>query len=102
MTNRPPGHPLADPRIIGFWKGVGGDYGLINEFRLDGTVIQHVGDRSSKPSPFRTEGDYIIYSLEHPNGSVFEQKTQYLISEDTLTFIYPPRKKMHFRRVQEA
>ncbi len=92
----------ADPRIIGFWKGVGGDYPLINEYRPDGMSVQHVGDRSSKPSPFRTEGDHVIYSVEQPDGSIFEQKTKYMISGDTLTFIYSPRKKVHFRRTHEA
>src|SRR5688572_14547782 len=66
----------VDPRIIGSWKGIGGDYGLVNEYRSDCTVVQHVGDRASRPLPFRTEGNYVIYSLEQPNGSIFEQKTQ--------------------------
>jgi len=102
MTRHTASVALADPRIIGFWRGIGGDYSLINEYRLDGMVIQHVGDRASKPSPFRTEGGYIIYSLEQPDGTVFEQKTQYEISDDTLTFIYSPKKKMHFERTHEA
>ena len=102
MTNDTPNVAPADPRIIGFWKGVGGDYGLINEFRLDGTLIQHVGDRASRPSHFRIEGDYIITSLEQPDGSISEQKEQYAISGDTLTFIYSPRKKMHFQKINEA
>lgn len=101
MTNHPNTAPL-DPRIIGFWKGVGGDYRLINEYRADGLVIQHIGDRASKPSHFRTEGDHIIYSLRQPNGSIFEQKTEYSVSGDTLTFIYSPEKKMHFERTDAA
>ena len=102
MTNHTPKAVPADPRIIGFWKVVDGDYALINEYRSDGTIIQYVGDRASKPSSFRIEDDYIICCSEQPNGSIFEQKTRYAISEDTLTFVYSPRKKMHFRRTHEA
>src|SRR5262245_3793020 len=92
----------ADPRIIGFWKCVGGDYGLINEYRSDGTIIQHVGDRASPPSPFRIEAECVVYSLQQPDGSVSETKTRFEISGDILTFFYPPRRKMHFQRTHDA
>ena len=102
MTNHRPNVAPTDPRIIGFWKVVGGDYSLINEYRSDGTVIQHVGGRAGKPSSFRIEGDCIIYSLEQPDGSVSEDKTRYAISGDTLTFFYSPKEKMHFQRTRET
>jgi hypothetical protein len=76
----------AEKRIIGSWRIEGGDYPLINEYRSDGTLVQHIDDRSGEPIPFRIEGDLLITSLEQPDGSVFENKTRFAISDDTLTF----------------
>src|SRR5690349_20926170 len=98
MTEGTPNVTPADPRIIGFWKGIGGDYGLINEFRSDGILIQHVGDRTTRPAPYRIEGDHVVTVLEQPDGSISEDRTQYAISGDTLTFFYSPRKKMRSQR----
>src|SRR4051812_31893628 len=59
--------PPSDPRIVGTWTLEGGDYALTNEYRADGTVVQHVGGRASEPSPFRIEGNLLIYSIEQPD-----------------------------------
>ena len=70
MTNPATKPKLLYPDIIGFWEGVSGDYPLIDEYRADGTFIQHVRERSTKPAAFRIDGEYMIYSIEQPNGSV--------------------------------
>jgi acetate kinase len=93
---------VADSRIIGFWKGIGGDYLLTNEYRTDGTVVQHVGNRSSEPSPFRIEGDYMIHSLKQPDGRIFEQKTRFQVSENQLTFIYSGTTKCVFQKEHQS
>jgi hypothetical protein len=88
----------SDTRIIGSWRIEGGDYPLINEYRSDGTLIQHIDDRSGEPIPFRIEGDLLVTSLVQPDGSVFENKTRFAISEDTLTFFDSDDTKRVFRR----
>src|SRR6266567_7921825 len=102
MTNTTSNVPPTDPRIIGFWTSVSGDYTLTNEYRADGTLIQHVGDRTGRPIPFQIEGECLICSIEQPNGTVFEQKTRFAISDETLTFFHSPRKRRVFRRTQGA
>lgn len=91
-----------DADIVGFWKVIGGDYPLINEYRSDGTLIQHIGNRAGKPIPFRTDGNCIISFLEQPDGRIYEEKKQFLVSENTLTLIYSAKKKMQFQRVDEV
>jgi hypothetical protein len=86
-------------QLIGFWKVAGGDYPLIDEYRPDGTLIQHVGDRASDPIPFRVEGDYLISSLEQPDGTISEQRARFEVSEDRLTFIDSDGSKRAFQRV---
>jgi hypothetical protein len=84
MTHDPSNIPQ---QLIGFWKVVGGDYPLTDEYRPDGTLIQHVGDRTSDPIAFRVEGNHLISSLEQPDGTTSEQRAQFELSEDKLTFI---------------
>jgi len=84
--------------IIGFWSNVGGDYALTNEYRADGTVVQHVGKGSSSPQPFRIDGDCLIFSIVQPNGSIFEQRARFVLSGDLLTLLHSPKTKCVFKR----
>jgi hypothetical protein len=96
---RAPSVPPADPRIIGLWTlEEGGDYPLTNEYRANGTVVQHVDGRSTEPSPFRIEGKFLIYSVKQPDGEVLEQKEEFTLTDDILTFIDSPTSKRVFRR----
>lgn len=92
--------PVADPRIIGFWEGINGDYKLTNEYREDGTFVQHVGERSSDTRRYRIEGDEFISLIEQRDRSIHEQRTKYSISGDQLTFYYG-KTEMRFRRVEK-
>ena len=96
--------PPSDPRIIGSWSIVGGDYPLVNEYRADGMLVQYVGGRKcNAPSPFRIEGEYLIVSVEQDDGSVFEQKDRFTLKGDTLTFIDDEDgSKRAFRRSKQA
>lgn len=91
-----------DPRILGFWTIVNGDYGLTDEYRANGTVVGYVGGRRSSPIPFRIDGEYLTYLVKQPDGSVFEQKARFKLSGDTLTFFDSPRRKRVFRRTEKA
>src|SRR5262245_11435081 len=84
MTDNPSNIPQ---QLLGFWKVVGGDYPLTDEYRADGTLVQHVGDRTSDPIPFRIEGDQLISTLEQPDGTTSEQRERFELSGDKLTFI---------------
>lgn len=97
MPNRSRETP-ADKRIIGSWQIEGGDYPLIDEYRSDGTVVQHINDSCGNPMPFRIEGDLLIVSVTQPDGDIFDFKTQFSISEDTLIFFDSPDSKRVFRR----
>ena len=46
----------------------------------------------------RIEGNLLIYSVEQPDGKVSEQKEQFQLTDDTLTFIDSPTSKRVFRR----
>jgi hypothetical protein len=85
--------------LIGFWKVVGGDYPLVDEYRSDGVLIQHVGDQTSDPIPCRVEGDFIVSILEQPDGSTSEQRERFELSADRLAFVDSDGKKRHFERV---
>src|SRR4051812_38765220 len=87
---KPASVPPSDPRIVGVWTLEGGDYALTNEYRADGTFVQHVSGRTTDPSPFRIEGNFLIYSVEQPDGKVSEQKEEFRLAGDTLTFINSP------------
>lgn len=76
----------------------GSDYPLTNEYRADGTVVQHVMGQIRDPIPFRIEGDQLIVSLRQSNGVVTEDKTRYTLSGDMLTFIDSPNSKRVFHR----
>jgi hypothetical protein len=89
----------AGKKIIGAWRIEGGDYPLVNEYRSDGTAVQYVGDRGGKPMPFRVEGDLLIVSVKQPDGTIFEDKTRFSISDDTLIFFDSPDGKRVFRRI---
>ena len=84
--------------IVGTWKSVGGDYPLTNEYRADGTLVQHVGGRQTAPSPFRIEGDRLIVSVSQPDGTVFEQEDRFAVTGQTLTFFDPEGSTRTFRR----
>ena len=90
--------PASDPRIVGFWTLEGGDYPLTNEYRADGKFVQHVRGRVTDPSPFRIEGNLLIYSVAQPDGKIFEQKEEFRLTDDTLTFIDSLTSKRVFRR----
>jgi len=102
MTTKTPNAPPADPRIVGSWTIIGGDYPLTNDYRTDGTVVQHVGDRASQPKRFQIDGEYLTCFVEQPDGRIFEQKTRFGISGDALTFYDSPRKKRVFQRTAVA
>src|SRR5215216_2275925 len=72
--------PPSDPRIVGVWTLEGGDYPLTNEYRADGTVVQHVGGRATEPSRFRIEGNQLVYLVEQPDGKVVEQKEEFRLT----------------------
>jgi hypothetical protein len=88
----------SDPRIIGSWTLVGGDYPLTNEYRADGTLVQHVSGRTGKPLPFRIEGKYLIVSVKQPDGTVSDTKDRIELSDDRLTFFDPGGTKRVFLR----
>lgn len=51
-----------DPRIVGEWSlEEGDDYLLVDEYRADGTLVQHVFGKTTAPTPFRIEGNFIVY-----------------------------------------
>lgn len=92
------GAPHPDAGIVGVWTIQGGDYPLTNEYRADGTMVQRVGGRSSDPSPYRIEGDRLVYSVKQHDGTVFEQAEEFRLAGDTLTFIDSPSENRVFRR----
>ena len=102
MTTKIENMPPEDLRIVGSWSIIGGDYQLTDEYRADGTVVQHVGGRTSKPKRFQIDGEILTCFVEQPDGRIFEQKARFGISEDTLTFYDSPRTKRIFRRTQAA
>src|SRR4051812_4182707 len=71
--------PPADPRIIGTWSLVGGDYPLENEYRANGTMVQQVGVGHTAPSPYRIEGEYLTVYLKQTDGQVSEFKNKFSI-----------------------
>ena len=90
--------PPSAPRIVGFWTLEGGDYALTNEYRKDGTCVQHVFGRTTEPHAYRIEGEFLINSVPQPDGTVDEQKEEFRLTDDTLTFIDSPTSKRVFRR----
>jgi hypothetical protein len=86
-------------QLVGFWKIVRGDYPLINEYQAGGMLVQHVGERVSKPIPFRVEGDHLVTSLEQPDGTISEDRKRFELSADRLTLIDSAGWKSKFRRV---
>ena len=86
-------------QLIGFWKIVGGDYPLVDEYRADGVLIQHVGDRTSEPITIRVEGDFMITRVEQPDGSTSEDRERFELSADRLTFMDSDGSKRNFQRV---
>lgn len=87
------------PQLVGFWKVVGGDYPLINEYRADGVLIQHVGDQTADPIGLRVEGEYLVSIIEQPDGSISEDREKFEVSAEGLTFIDAEGEKRHFQRV---
>ncbi len=92
------GTPPSDPRIIGYWTMVGGDYPLTNEYRADGMFIQHSGAQSGDASPFRIEGDQIIITITQPDGKPSIFKIRFQLEGDTLTLFDSDTEKRIFRR----
>lgn len=90
--------PPADPRIVGVWTLQGGDYPLTNEYLADGTVVQQVFGKKTDPRPFRIEGKFLVYSVTQPDGRVTDQKEEFTLTQDTLTFIDSPTSTRVFRR----
>ena len=72
--------------LLGFWTITGGDYNLTDEYRADGTKIQHSCGRQGQPIPFRVEKDHLILFIEQPDGEVSEQATRFKLTGNTLTF----------------
>ena len=100
MNATPSGSSNIPQQLIGFWKVVGGDYPLTDEYRADGTLVQHVGDNTSDPIPVRVEGDCVVSSLEQPDGTTSEQREKFELSEDALIFADSDGSKRTFRRVR--
>jgi len=98
MTQTPSNIPQ---QLIGFWKVVGGDYPLVDEYRSNGMLIQHVGDQTSEPIAFRVEGDYVVSILDQPDGTTSEQRERFEVSADSLRFFDSDGSKREFRRVQD-
>ena len=90
--------PPSDPRIVGSWTIVGGDYPLTNIYRADGTFVQRVGGRETQPQIFRIEGEHLITRLKQPDGSVGDDKERFAIDGDTLTFFDADGSKRIFRK----
>jgi hypothetical protein len=65
-------------------------------------MVQHVGDRAGGPTPFRIEGDEVVYSVPQVDGSISEQRHRYEITGNTLTFIHSPTTRMRFERMPDA
>lgn len=86
--------------IIGKWECINGDYGLISEFKQDGTLIQHIGSATFPPRKYIIDGKFLVVFVEQPDGSIFEQKEQFSIVNDVLTFIFTPRTKRHYKRIE--
>jgi hypothetical protein len=97
MTQMPSSVPQ---HLIGYWAITGGDYNLTNEYRADGTVVQHVCGRQGQPMPFRVEKDQLILRIEQPDGEVSEQATRFKVVEDTLTFFDSETSERVFRKCQ--
>jgi len=98
MTDKTSNVSEAYSRIIGFWTMMDGDYALTNQYRADGTIVQHVGGSASKPHPFRIEREYLVSSITQPNGTIFEPRVRFELSKDSLTFFDSPKSKRVFRR----
>src|SRR3954468_19362832 len=79
--------PPSDPRIVGVWTLEVGDYPMTKEYRADGTVVQQMGKRTTPACPFRIEGNLLIYTVEQPDRNITEQKEEFQLTDDTLTFI---------------
>jgi hypothetical protein len=84
FRRRSTSQPL-EKAILGRWTVINGDYPLSNEYRADGTLIQRMGGSERAPLPYRVDGDVLIYSVEQPDGSIFEQKMKFKIAGDTMT-----------------
>ena len=50
------------------------------------------------PKPFRIEGNFLIYTIEQPDKRVTEQKEEFSITGDKLTFGDSPTSKRVFHR----
>ena len=92
--------PPADPRIVGSWSVVNGDYPLTNIYRSDGTMVQHLSGGETDPSAYRIEGDQLIITIETKGEPPSEQKMRYSISGDVLTLYYSADVKMQYQRVK--
>jgi len=92
------GVPPADPRIVGSWTLQGGDYPLTDEYRADGTLVQHVFGKTTEPMPFRIEGKFLVVGVKQDDGKVSEDKTEFSLTGDTLTFVDSPTSKRVFLR----
>jgi hypothetical protein len=76
-----------DPNLIGAWTIVNGEYALTRIFRGDGTVVARAAGFDDDPTPFRISDNHIIFLVEQPDGSIYEQKERYELVGDTLKFL---------------
>ena len=76
----------------------GGDYPLTDEYRADGTLVQHVFGKTTEPMPFRIEGKFLVVGVKQDDGKVSEDKTEFSLTGDTLTFVDSPTSKRVFLR----
>lgn len=87
--------------LIGKWKSINCEYDLINTFTAQGTMTQ--ADRWSKGNPckFTIEGNNMIFFIEQPDGSIHEEKTKFELSDGIMTFIYSPKSKIEFVKMED-
>jgi hypothetical protein len=90
--------PPSDPRIVGVWTLQDGDYPLTNEYRADGTLVQHVFGKTTDPVPFRIDGPHLVYTVKQLDGRVTEQKAEFTLAGDTRVLVDSPTTKRVFRR----
>ena len=90
--------PPSDPRIVGSWTIVGGDYPLTDTYGSDGMLVQRVNGRTTEATPYRIEKGYLICSLPQPDGTVVEQKVRFTLNGDTLSFVDTDGSTRTFKR----
>lgn len=76
-----------DPNLIGAWTIVNGEYRLTRIFRDNGTMVDSASGFDDNPTPFKIVDNYIIFEVEQPDGSIFDQKERFELIGDVLRFL---------------